>query len=313
NYNRTVFAVTAGNACERVIPAAFSSANRFNGLCPSGQFWDLGTGGCWTCPSGYSRTVFPVTTASACEQFIPAVFSSATRFDGLCPAGQFWDILTGFCWSCPGGYARTVFAVTGGAACEKVNPAVFSAATRFGKYACQDRGVGWFLDIGRNECWSCEGWIRNLNPVDSEAACTGPQPLFGDLAIDLARNGLWFKPQSERVLRRGALAQAVFWGGHPKNVFGTFWNRRTDALSSFIEVQYWTGDRWDTVRTDADWDTRYRWARVGISASQSIVDWVIGADAPLGTYRLVHRGLALGTQGVIVTYQGITPTFQVVP
>ena len=294
-------------ACERVVPAAYSGATRFNGLCPSGQFWDIGTGGCWSCPGGYNRTVFAVTAGNACEQVIPAAFSGATRFNGLCPSGQFWDLLTGACWSCPAQFNRTVFTVTGGTACERVIAAVLARASRHDPYACEARGAGWFLDIGRNECWSCNGWVRNLNPVTSAEACTGPLAAFGDLVVD----PVWLRPVGERVYGIGQRVQVSFWGGHPKNVFGTVGARRVDQLPTFLDVQRWTGVFWETVRTDADWDTTFRWERVGVAASKLTVGWLPGPGTEPGTYRILHRGFALKEGGAVEPYLGQSPTFEV--
>jgi neutral ceramidase len=299
-----------GAACEHVYPAVDTSATRHDGLCPRGQFLDIGTGYCWSCPDGYNRTIFPIRGAAACQTVIPAVDTSATRHDGLCPSGQFWDIGTGYCWSCPPGYKRTIFVIGGSTACEQVIPAVSTTATKFGKYFCADRGPDWFLDIGRNECWSCNGWTRNLNPVDGPEACTGPLAAFGDQVID----PLWLRPDKERVYSRGQRTTVAvsFWGGHPKNVFGTVNNRQLDALPTFLEVQLFTGSEWKTVRTDADWDTTFEWTRVGIAASSLKVTWALGSDAALGIYRIVHRGFTLDAFGNISPYQGISPTFQVV-
>jgi neutral ceramidase len=104
-----------------------------------------------------------------------------------------------------------------------------------------------------------------------------------------------------------------FWGGHPKNVFGTINNRMMDALPTFLEVQLLNGTDWKTIRTDADWDTTFEWARVGIAASSLKVTWALSAEVPLGTYRIIHRGFSLDASGKVSSYQGISPKFQVVP
>ncbi|MBL9168933.1 MAG: neutral/alkaline non-lysosomal ceramidase N-terminal domain-containing protein [Verrucomicrobiales bacterium] len=294
-------------ACERVIPAAGSFATRHGELCPPGQFRDLGF--CWSCPAEYNRTIFRVDDPRACERVIPASLSAGTRFGGLCPVGQFRDLLTGACWSCPPGFNRTVLPIDSASACEVVIPTVRTHATRFGNFACADRGLDWFLDVGRNECWSCNGWMRNANPVDSFEACTGPAVAFGELVLDPT----WVRPETERRYRRGDRMSVSFWGGHPKNVFGTINNRMVDALPSFFEVQQLTGAGWVTLRTDADWDTTFQWERVGVAASKSTVSWDIGVDTPTGTYRVFHQGFSLDSGGSITPYQGVSPVFQVIP
>jgi len=73
------------------------------GLCATGEFFDPIDGGtCWTCPAGYARTVFSVTSDKACEKASSSNFSVAqergkgTGWLGTdCQSGQFWDIVDG--------------------------------------------------------------------------------------------------------------------------------------------------------------------------------------------------------------------------
>lgn len=410
-YNRTVFAVTASNACEKPAFSQFSSATQHAPAgCAAGQFFDLGTGDCWSCPTGYNRTIFAVTAANACERpaysdfsgaqsqavspicpagyvhdlilngcyrcpagynknvlvawnapnacskgvFDPAVpaqstpvtppcpagyeqdlflnacyrcpsgfnkvifnpwnsaqacervnaavFASATnRGDGGCPVGQFLDIGLGTCWSCPSGYNRTIFAVTGNTACEKVNPAVFAFATQHGKFACDARNPYWFLDIGLNQCWSCPpGAIRNLNPVNGGAACNLPR-VFGEVLSG-----------PNAGYPRTATAEVSFWAGHPGNVFGTFDDDLTNTVDTFFRVQRNIGGTWVTVKTDADWDTTFEWREEQFSGAATI-KWVIPADAATGTYRILHKGYSGNILGTLTPYQGTSPEFQVTP
>lgn len=127
-YKRTVFSVKSNKACERAGGERFARANRHSrggGLlgtdCPGGQFWDP-NGYCYSCPSGYNRTGYPVTSDKACSQKVHADYRSATLVNSArtCGSGYFFDIGTNKCWSCPDGYKRTVFPVNGGKACEKI-------------------------------------------------------------------------------------------------------------------------------------------------------------------------------------------------
>ncbi len=314
-YNRTIFSVEGSTACEKPARSEFIAAlsTRGSGIigtdCPGGYVFDFALGRCYRCPSGSSKFILRAwNDAGACERVIAAEFSGASRHNELCPTGQFWDTGTGFCWSCPLGNNRTIFSVEGGSACDRLVPAVLGGAAKYGKYACADRGADWFLDIGRNECWSCNGWIRNLNLVDHPEACTGPEASFGNMILDRH----WLRPQDERRYRTGQRVSVSFWGGHPKNVFGTVGNRRLDALSTFLEVQRWVGTGWQTIRTDADWDTTFGWERVGIATSRLTITWDVGPDAAAGIHRILHRGFSLDISGSINTYQGESPTFQVV-
>ncbi len=306
--------------CVKTVPADFKPATAHDGLCPAGQFLDIGTGKCWSCPSGYDRTVFAVTGDSACEKRVPAAWSGATRHGGLCPAGQFLDIGTGRCWSCPSGFVRGVLPVTGDSGCVRVNAPVFAAATRWRPFACSDRNPLWFLDIGRNECWSCEGWDRTLAAVDSPEACVAPlaERLVG--FGDYVRTEAWDRNAAPQVFRNDgrAVASIQFWAGQAGWASGTESNRLLDAQPTFAAVQRRFGaDDWRTVATDADWEVTVEWeAGDGIplvsETALATVTWEIPEGTPAGRYRLVHSGHQLpALSDNAQPYSGISPVFRV--
>jgi neutral ceramidase len=102
---------------------------------------------------------------------------------------------------------------------------------------------------------------------------------------------------------RGAVASAVFWGGHPRN----------DPLigSSYVDVERLENGAWVTVARDRDPSTTYRWARDGIAYSKITVTFDTTGAAP-GTYRLRHRGhWKSGWTGAVTPYEGVTRTFTV--
>jgi len=68
-YNRTAYSVNSAKACAQRVRADYKPAaykGKF-GVCSRG-FFDISTKKCWTCPSGYKRTVFSVTSGKACEK-----------------------------------------------------------------------------------------------------------------------------------------------------------------------------------------------------------------------------------------------------
>ena len=145
-------------------------------ICGPSQFIDPSNWHCWSCASGYNRTVFPVNGSQAC-QLNHTVYKKATRtrknsYVGQgCPGGQFWDIYggdfgLGACYSCDG-YNRTLEPVWSDRACSDVP---YGTATDNGKPGC---GAGAFWDVGLNSCWKCpEGYNRTLlYPVDGPRAC----------------------------------------------------------------------------------------------------------------------------------------------
>lgn len=204
-YKRSWAHVEAGNAC--VVPANsdFKPSNRhgraygvFRTDCPSGQFWDPVDGHCYSCPSGYHRTVQHVHSPQACVQHRGEVVARATRVkSGTCQAGEFkdWKVqgeqnpdFGGGCWTCPTTYDRTVHAVDRGDACETTPELEFARANFDSALTCPSDQIFDFIGLSQwdiNErrlsgvspiqsgtCWSCpSGYSRSLTSVKGGDAC----------------------------------------------------------------------------------------------------------------------------------------------
>jgi hypothetical protein len=102
--------------------------------CAGGTFLDPRSGGeCWSCPSGYIRTLDPVTAGTACaKDLLFGPWSRATfhQKSGSCGGDSFFDPMDGgSCWTCPSGYRRTANAVNTSAACALTIPTQYAAAT----------------------------------------------------------------------------------------------------------------------------------------------------------------------------------------
>lgn len=279
-------------------------------------------GRCRRCPSGYSRSsaLIPLSSPAACSRTIAEAFVLADGYGtpSRCEdrnATWFTDPFTFACWSCPDGFAH----VPGG------SPLLSSACVRIfqpyqaefrGHLSCEGRGrdVGeeWFLDLGRGECWSCGGWLRNLYPVNGPEGCTAPHFSFGSVV----NNRVWQLPDLRRY-RQGQTVSIEFWGGHPKNAFGSEEFPTLDAVPTFFEIQKLSNGGWETVKTDADWDTTLEWRPFGIPpvfASKLKVNWAIGGDASPGTYRIIHHGQYKDfLTSEFRTYSGESPRFEVMP
>lgn len=170
---------TLPNGDEVGVPRYARATKHKNLDCPSGSFYDPIKGGsCWSCPSGYKRSVYPVDQSNACIREAKTVHKKATdkgKAWGLlgtnCDRGEFYDP-NGRCYTCPAGYTRTVHPVTGGKACEKREGGGSSPATKQSSLKC---GRGYFYDPsgGRlGSCWSCPtGFSRTTHPVSSSKAC----------------------------------------------------------------------------------------------------------------------------------------------
>ena len=146
--------------------------------CGGNSVYDIGTGKCWSCPSGYKRTVAAVTGPNACEkpggERLTKTISGG-KGTGLlgtdCRPGYFWDP-NGKCYKCPNGYNRTTHPVTSNKACSQKVNSKFIRAKQLGSAGC-NRG---FYDIGTGKCWTCpSGYKRTTFAVNGSKACEKPK------------------------------------------------------------------------------------------------------------------------------------------
>ena len=119
-------------------PAKCNAGEIFDWKISGAQDTDAG-GGCWTCPTYYDRSLYPIDEGKACEASPKVTFSAATKKSALtCEVGQHFDFIgvtqtdintrddipsstkpiqSGTCWSCPEGYDRTTASVKSSTAC----------------------------------------------------------------------------------------------------------------------------------------------------------------------------------------------------
>lgn len=148
-------------------------------ICPEGSFPDLGKSSCWSCPSGFNRSLAAVDTDKACQQSDPSQkggYLAATFRGRLCPSGSFFDpIRGGECYTCPKDYKRSAAHIDAANACYVPAGESLVAANR-GKSTIwpHECGSGTFWD-GSNggACWSCpSGYARTGNPIGGGNACS---------------------------------------------------------------------------------------------------------------------------------------------
>lgn len=151
---------------------------------------------------------------------------------------------------------------------------------------------------------------------------------FGDVVTD-----------AEPRYRPGEQVRVAFWTGHPQNGFRTG--------NTYLTIERREGDRWITVASDADWETKCRWmqpqkgdesgdgdvetegsadpieplaagpavhttAPKSNAAHQVEILWDIPAGATSGTYRIVHFGSYKSEDdGTLQSVVGASRTFEV--
>lgn len=159
-------------------PAIFESAAR--GTCPKGSFFDIGLWQCWSCPSGFKRTVAAVDSDRACSKpnkNIRGTFTKATFIGPVCPSGSFYDgIRDGECRKCPSGYKRSAAHVDAKNACFVAAKENFKKISRHGKgkgILGTDCPKGQFWDGIDGYCYSCpSGFKRTGYSVRDKRACS---------------------------------------------------------------------------------------------------------------------------------------------
>jgi len=84
----------------------------------------------------------------------------------------------------------------------------------------------------------------------------------------------------------GEVAEVIFHGANPRN------NLMTGESFLLVEQLSPVTQTWETYLTDADWDTKFEWARHLISESLITVAWNITTSTESGKYRISHFGYA---------------------
>jgi neutral ceramidase len=155
---------------------------------------------------------------------------------------------------------------------------------------------------------------------------TLPEPAINAKAKP-AESGVWFDnpvggrkfgdvlKQPKARYKAGETVVVEFVTGHPNN------NIHHD--DSFLKVFYngtcsnaATAKRNESkarpVADDDDWETIYRWQRIGLSASKALISWDIPANAASGCYFISHSGdWKNGWNGKITGFTGLTNLFKV--
>lgn len=109
--------------------------------------------------------------------------------------------------------------------------------------------------------------------------------------------------QPKEHYQPGDLVHASFWAGHPRN--------NLETMNGFLQVQrLMPSGEWEVIAHDWDFDTVYRWERIGISYAYGHVYWKIPQDVNPGIYRLTHTGhYKFGWDQKIYAYEGETNSF----
>ena len=134
---------------------------------------------------------------------------------------------------------------------------------------------------------------RRRPPRDRSGPDTAPPGTsFGDVVVE---------PRD--TYEAGQRVTITFVGAHPDN--------RMHRGGTYLHVQRWVDEGWQSIRDDGDWDTRFVWkARPG-GASEVTISWDIAGDAPAGRYRILYCGESRAQGGALRSFAGESPAFAV--
>lgn len=158
-------------------------------LCPSNSFLDVASGGCYSCPSGYSHNpLLPATTSGVCS--ITSTEFVTRQGSWECDSGDFPNVSLTACYSCPSGYGHNpILGVNTSGVCSKWIDGSTKSARYCGKSktTCTDYFLGICVssttDYPSNcpskinkpftsEYYSCDGWYHDpFYSVDSDGVC----------------------------------------------------------------------------------------------------------------------------------------------
>ena len=170
--------------------------------------------------------------------------------------------------------------------------------------------------------WTLPAYLQGfkqiaLDMIFQRESDTGPLPedlsdntgslilpvLFDDIFPTLEFGSVHIQPSEQYY--SGDLVHVVFWAGHPRN--------NLETMKGFLEVQILNPDgEWKTIAHDWDFDTVYRWQRIGIAYAYGHIYWNIPPNTPSGKYRIKHAGhYKYGWNQKIYAYEGISNSFAV--
>lgn len=142
-------------------------------------------------------------------------------------------------------------------------------------------------------------------PDVSGRVIPSPQPgvLFDDKPWNQEFGGV--KRQVRSSYEPGEKVEVSFYGAHPKN------DLRIE--DTYLRVEKFSSNQWETAYTDRDFCTYFRWEREGLAKSIITIEWNIPLNQIPGIYRIRYFGnWKSGWTGEINPFTGVSKEFGVV-
>ncbi len=162
--------------CYKNVPAQSTSAGFVHNYYCAGNnaSFDGRNGNCYSCPNNTQRTpAIPWITPGTCVAGTIAAGSNPEEPSIACPNGEFFDLTTQSCYSCPNGSTHNpAFSAQEPGACYHRDEKDSTYVGNENEFTSCESGE---FFVPADECWSCGDYIKNplvLNPRDANACLT---------------------------------------------------------------------------------------------------------------------------------------------
>nr|XP_013033842.2 neutral ceramidase [Anser cygnoides] len=107
--------------------------------------------------------------------------------------------------------------------------------------------------------------------------------------------------------RVGEVAEVTFVSANPRNSAENMTEHNFLTVETYVNVS----GKWQVVRNDASWDTRFYWTKGSSGQSNATIEWHIPSGTEPGIYRIRYFGHYKKILKPINPFEGISSTFEI--
>ncbi|XP_050567819.1 putative neutral ceramidase C [Cygnus atratus] len=107
--------------------------------------------------------------------------------------------------------------------------------------------------------------------------------------------------------RVGEVAEVTFVSANPRNSAENMTEHNFLTVETYVSVS----GKWQVVRNDASWDTRFYWTKGSLGQSNATIEWHIPSGTEPGIYRIRYFGHYKKILKPINPFEGISSIFEI--
>ncbi|XP_035186622.1 putative neutral ceramidase C [Oxyura jamaicensis] len=107
--------------------------------------------------------------------------------------------------------------------------------------------------------------------------------------------------------RVGEVAEVTFVSANPRNSAENMTEHNFLTVETYVNVS----GKWQVVRNDASWDTRFYWTKGSSGQSNATIEWHIPSGTEPGIYRIRYFGHYKKILKPVNPFEGISSTFEI--